>query len=193
MADLSSIVLTLTNLKSVRISSYWQESLPFSCTLPSLAAAWSHLTSIEILGIVFTTFGDLVAFFCALPALKTLLLLGVSWKTLTQPPDNVYLPKHLHTLRLMSGSGDLIEWMLLSPSSLPPISTLSFEGVKPPEAHLIYDFISAVSGTLHRLSIYFDLAATTMATENLICGHPKLRHVPELFLMRYAGKSVVRT
>lgn len=198
ITGLSNIVLALTNLTSVRISSYSHESLPFLCTLPSLAAAWSRLLSIELLGIEFPTSGALVEFICAFPALESLFLLDVSWKVYTRPPVNVYLPNNLHTLSLMSESEVILKWMLsfsrsAESSSLPPISALTFEGVTSPEAHLIYDLISAISRTLHRLSIYFKPCDSAATTESLICAHPQLKYIPELFLVRYAGQSVMRT
>jgi len=193
--DLSKTVLTLTNLTSLRVSSYFLESIPLDCPLSSLTAAWPLLASVELLGIQFGSLGDTIAFICAFPALEKLILLGVTWRRHTRPPDGVSLPKRLHTLRLMSGSEDILEWMLslTSPppsSTAPPISTLTLDDVTIRQAHLIYDFISAVASTLHRLSIYFK--RDEAAAEVLLCNHPHLNCVPELRVMRYSGMSMVR-
>ncbi|RDB16793.1 hypothetical protein Hypma_002628 [Hypsizygus marmoreus] len=194
------VLAALTNLTTLVVSSYFKEPLPLDAVNPPRL---SCLTCIELLGIRFESVGDAVAFVCAFPGLRTLLLLGVSWRTSTilgslAPDTTPRLPRGLRTLRLMAGCEDFVRWVLdahcsrdtTAANGLPPIETLTFDGVSNAETSAIYDLIGALEESLKSLSIYFKPNQAT--PEVTLCSHPGLATIPTLRIMRFSGMSIVR-
>lgn len=153
--DVPLVAPKLPRVTSLRISAFLNDGLSIRTQTALTAAFGKTLTSLSMMGPRFSSFGDVMRFVCAFRALEHLESL-VMWKTDAPPQEDVSLPLHLCSLRLMAWSSKcFMEWAVAHPA-VPPISTLAVFGITSVQASVISQFISEIADHLVNISLHFE-------------------------------------
>ncbi|KAF8070132.1 hypothetical protein FPV67DRAFT_1668013 [Lyophyllum atratum] len=187
-----AILAAFSSIEILSISSYFKESLP----LPPPYSPHLKIIHLELIGIQFQTAAQAVSFVCSFPSLRTLQLVGVTWKSSSvQIPPDIRLPPKLDALRLMGGCNEFLLWMLrlhdISTTNLQLISSMTFDGVSAEETPAIENLINALAGSLRYLAIYFK--PKNSSSEIALCNHPSLAYIPTVRIMALTQRAIVKT
>lgn len=187
--DLSALLAFLGSVTSLSIDTVCQ-GLVIHLLVRTPTPAFSLITFVKLRGTRFQTFNSLTTFILSFPALRTMILMCLTWEESTLQTPKHPLPQSLHTLHVFSNSGTILQWILSASSSVPPLATLIVGDVTANDAPTLYKFVTAVGITLRHLSVRFQ--NDEEEAEDLICAHPDLERIPELRIVRHHGMSIMK-
>ncbi|KAF8060137.1 hypothetical protein FPV67DRAFT_332967 [Lyophyllum atratum] len=131
-------------------SLYIYGCLPYAQMRVILLSMFPMLTYLELHGLKFKSFGEMIELFCSFPRIQTLTL-SCTWENDKDSSLHAYPSSMLRTLNIRAGSHALLPWLT---HSMPPhLSTLRIFKLSAKHVLPLQAALKALGGSLHRLEL----------------------------------------